>query len=77
MIAHSRQCSCLRSAALFCHAHADRFSPAHVIPLVSATLGERGGSVCLNRLSALISGLSLVNHAAASSGWSKYIWSGV
>ena len=37
----------------------------------------RGGSVCLHRLAAWISGLPLVDHAAARSGCAKYIWSGV
>ena len=37
----------------------------------------RGGSVCLHTLAAWISGLPLVDHAAARSGWSKYSWSGV
>ena len=37
----------------------------------------RGGSVGLHRLAAWISGLPLVDHAAARSGWSKYNWSGV
>lgn len=37
----------------------------------------RGGSVCLHRLAAWISGLPLVDHAAARSGCPKYTWSGV
>ncbi|OYY89806.1 MAG: hypothetical protein B7Y45_10290 [Sphingomonas sp. 28-66-16] len=37
----------------------------------------RGGSVCLYRLAVRISGSPLVDHAAARSGCSKYIWSGV
>ena len=40
-------------------------------------LASRSGSVRLNRLAAWISGLPLVDHAAARSGWWKYIWSGV
>jgi hypothetical protein len=37
----------------------------------------RGGPGCLNRLAVWISGSPLVDHAAARSGWPKYIWSGV
>jgi len=37
----------------------------------------RGGSVCLNSLAGSLGGLPLVDHAAARSGWLKYIWSGV
>jgi hypothetical protein len=38
---------------------------------------KSGGSVCLHRLAVWISGSPLVDHAAARSGCSKYIWSGV
>ncbi len=37
----------------------------------------RGGSACLYRLAAWISGLPLIDHAAARSGCAKYTWSGV
>ena len=37
----------------------------------------RGGSVCLNSLAGLLSGLRAVDHAAARSGWWKYTSSGV
>ncbi len=50
------------------------------LPYVTRTgprMWTRGGSVCLHRLAARISGLPLVDHAAARSGWLKYIWSGV
>lgn len=50
--------------------HLGRFS-------ASAANEPRGGWVGLHRLAALISGLPVVDHAAARSGWSKYIWSGV
>jgi len=46
--------------------------------LIRNAIGEgRGGSVCLYRLAVWISGLPLVDHAAARSGCSKYTWSGV
>ncbi len=38
---------------------------------------DRKGSVYLRTLAAWISGLPLVDHAAARSGLSKYTWSGV
>jgi hypothetical protein len=37
----------------------------------------RGGSVCLHSLAGPLSGSPAVDHAAARSGWLKYIWSGV
>ena len=37
----------------------------------------RGGSVCLHSLAGSLSGSPLVDHAAARSGWWKYVWSGV
>ncbi len=37
----------------------------------------RGGSVCLNSLAGLLSGLPTGDHAAARSGWLKYTSSGV
>ncbi len=40
-------------------------------------VGDRGGSVCLNSLAGLLSGLPAVDHAAARSGWWKYTSSGV
>lgn len=45
--------------------------------MLSNKKNMRSGSVCLNRLAVWISGSPLVDHAAARSGWSKYIWSGV
>ena len=39
--------------------------------------GERGGSVCLNSLAGSISESLAGDHAAARSGWLKYIASGV
>jgi hypothetical protein len=38
---------------------------------------HRGGSVCLHSLAGPLSGSPAVDHAAARSGWLKYIWSGV
>jgi flagellar biosynthesis protein FliP len=38
---------------------------------------KRGGSVCLNSLAGLLSGSPTGDHAAARSGWWKYISSGV
>ena len=54
----------------------ERDHPSRWATVVS-TPARRGGSVCLHRLAARISGLPLVDHAAARSGWLKYLWSGL
>ena len=54
-----------------------RFRQMKTLQKFASVHANRGGSVCLHRLAAWISGLPLVDHAAARSGWVKYSWSGV
>jgi transposase len=52
--------------------------PGNVVNVaIARELAARGGSVCLNSLTGSISGSPAGDHAAARSGWLKYIASGV
>ena len=51
-------------------------SPAFKVKVALAAV-KRGGSGCLNSLAGSLSGSPAGDHAAARSGWLKYIASGV
>jgi len=48
--------------------------PGLLTSFAATPTAGNGGLVRLHRLAAWISGSPLVDHAAARSGWSKYIW---